>query len=62
MSTVTATSAVSSLSKPEIIGQRKDDDLPCSECDKYGAILIIKVGDCTRDVCQDCVRRLGIEW
>lgn len=58
----TATSAVSSLHKSEIIGERKDDDLPCSECGEYGAILIIKVGDCTRDVCQDCVRKLGIEW
>jgi hypothetical protein len=53
---------INSLSKYEIVGERKDDDLPCFECDEYGAILIVKVGDYIRDVCHGCAKRLGIEW
>jgi len=50
------------VSKYEIAGERKDDDLPCSECDSVGPIVIVKVGDFTRDVCRDCAVRLGIKW
>ena len=42
-----------SLSKGEVVGERKDDDLPCFECGQYGPILVLKVGECTRDVCHD---------
>ncbi len=51
-----------SLSKFEVVGERQADDLPCSECGDYGAVLIVKVGDCTRDVCSDCAVVLGIKW
>jgi hypothetical protein len=50
-----------SLSKYEVVGERQDD-LPCYECGEYGAILIVKVGDCTRDFCPDCAVALGIKW
>jgi hypothetical protein len=53
---------VNSVSKYEVVGERKDDDLPCSECDSVGPIVIVKVGECTRDVCYGCVKKLGIEW
>ena len=45
----------------EVIGERQDD-LPCYECGEYGDILIVRVGDCTRDVCHKCAKRLGLEW
>jgi len=51
-----------SPSNYEVVGSRQDDDLPCSECGEYGAILIVKVGECTRDVCHGCAKKLGIEW
>jgi hypothetical protein len=51
-----------SLSQCEVVGERKDDDLPCCECGEYGDILIVKLGDCTRDVCRDCAVALGIKW
>ncbi len=52
------------LFKLKIIGERKHDDLPCSECDKIAPILIIKCGDrdCTHDVCHGCAVRLRLTW
>jgi|HubBroStandDraft_4_1064222.scaffolds.fasta_scaffold1794108_1 hypothetical protein len=32
-----------SLSKYEVLGERKDDDLPCAECGEYGPVLIITI-------------------
>jgi hypothetical protein len=46
----------------EVVGSRPDDDLLCYECGEYGTILIVKVGDCTHDVCHGCAKKLGIEW
>jgi len=50
------------LSKAEIVGQRRNDDLPCHECGEYGDILILELAESTYDVCPGCVRRLGVEW
>jgi hypothetical protein len=52
------------LSNFEIIGERKLDDLPCSECDRVGPILIIRCEDCccTYDVCNNCAAKLGLKW
>lgn len=50
------------LSKGEVVGERKDDNLPCFECDEYGAILIVRVGECTFDLCHECAKKLGLEW
>ncbi len=49
------------VSKYEVVGERRDD-LPCHECGEYGAVLIVKVGECTHDICLDCALRLGIKW
>ncbi len=49
-----------SLFNYEVVGSRPDDDLPCHECGEYRTILIVKFGECTRDVCHDCAIRLGI--
>jgi hypothetical protein len=51
-----------SHSQYKVLGSRPDDDLPCYECGEYGAVLIVEVGECTRDVCLDCAVRLGIKW
>ncbi len=53
---------VNSLSKYEVVGERKDDDLPCYECGEYGGVLIVKTGEYTRDICRDCAVRFGIKW
>ena len=53
---------VNSISKYEIVGERKHDELPCSECDSVGSVVIVKIGDCTFDVCHECAKKLGIEW
>ena len=51
------------LSKIKIIGERNHDDLPCSECDKIGPILIVscRANGRTYDVCHGCVLRLGLK-
>jgi hypothetical protein len=49
------------ISQYEVVGERQDD-LPCYECGEYRDILIVKVGDCTRDVCRSCAKMLGLEW
>ena len=49
-------------SQYEVIGERQDDDLPCYECGDYEAILIVKIGESTHDVCHECAKKLGIEW
>ncbi len=50
-----------SLSNYEVVRERQDD-LRCCQCDEYGDILVVKVGDCTHDVCRNCAIKLGIEW
>jgi len=46
----------------EVLGERKDADLPCAECAEYGPILIVRVGECIHDVCYERAKKLGIEW
>lgn len=52
------------LSKLEIVGERKHDDLPCSECENIAPVVVVKCSDCGRtyDVCSVCARRLGLIW
>jgi hypothetical protein len=52
------------LSKLEIVGERKYDDLPCAKCDKIGPILIVNCLHCGRtyDVCRECIPWLFISW
>jgi hypothetical protein len=45
----------------EIVCERQDD-LPCCQCDEYGDILVVRVEECTYDVCRNCAIKLGIEW
>jgi len=49
------------ISTYKIVGQR-DDDLPCYECGEYGEIVIVSVGECTRDICHNCAKSIGLEW
>jgi hypothetical protein len=49
------------FSKYEVVGQRQDD-LPCYVCGDYADIIILRVGDRTYDVCDNCAKKLGIEW
>lgn len=46
----------------EIVGERPDNDLPCSKCSRYGPVVIVKVGDTIEDVCLDCATKFGIRW
>ena len=40
----------------------KDDDLPSYECGEYGAVLIVKFRESSRDLCHGCEKKLGIKW
>jgi hypothetical protein len=44
-----------------IVGKRQDD-LPCHECDEYKDTLIVKVSESTYDVCHHCAAKLGLIW
>ena len=48
----------------EIVGERKFDDLPCSQCGCTGPIVIVKCIETsdTYDVCYECAIRLGLKW
>ncbi len=49
------------LSQSEVVGERQDD-LPCYLCGEYGDIIIIKIVDCTYDVCPECLRKREVPW
>lgn len=53
---------MSNCSGLEIVGKREQDDLPCSECDRIGPIVVVKCGDRTYDLCKDCAIGLGLVW
>ena len=44
----------------EIIGERKNDDLECFECDSIGDVVIVACKHCEqmRDLCESCVASL----
>jgi hypothetical protein len=47
----------------DIVGERRDDDLPCNLCDAYGDVLILQIAKYrTMDICWMCAKRLGIAW
>jgi hypothetical protein len=45
----------------EIVGERTDDDLPCSHCAIVGPVLIVKLKKEYRDICPRCWGKLWLK-
>jgi hypothetical protein len=40
-----------------IVGERRNDDLPCFVCEAVGGILILEVEGLTYDLCEGCANK-----